>query len=199
MTARKSSEERRREIADAAIKIIGERGLREFTAAHVAEEVGIKDGTVFRHFKDMNEITLAVLDRLQELLEAAPQSTGDPLERLEGFVLTRLHFVTVQRGIQSLLFSDQLSHALGAEGPRRVAALRNRGRDFVRTCLREAADKGLLRDGLDIEGAVVLVTGTVMGFLFAAKDGALPAPAGEMERRCWETLRSALARTQVPS
>jgi len=199
MTARKSSEERRREIADAAIKIIGERGLREFTAAHVAQEVGIKDGTVFRHFKDMNEITIAVLDRLQELLEAAPQSAGDPLERLEGFVLSRLHFVTVQRGIQSLLFSDQLSHALGAEGPRRVAALRNRGRDFVRSCLREAADKGLLREDLDIEGAVVLVTGTVMGFLFAAKDGALPAPAGEMERRCWETLRSALARTQVPS
>jgi curli biogenesis system outer membrane secretion channel CsgG len=73
---------------------------------------------------------------------------------------------------------------MGAEGPRRVAALRNRGREFVRACLREAAGKGLLREGLDIEGAVILVTGTVMGFLFAAKDGALPAPIGEMERRC---------------
>lgn len=199
MAARKTTEERRREIADAAIQIIGERGLREFTAAHVAQEVGIKDGTVFRHFKDMNEITLAVLDRLQELLEAAPQSAGDPLERLEGFVLTRLHYVTVQRGIQSLLFSDQLSHALGSEGPKRVAALRNRGRDFVRACLREAADQGLLREDLDIEGAVVLVTGMVMGFLFAAKDGSLPAPTVEMERRCWQTLRSSLVRKQVRS
>lgn len=199
MTTRKSTEERRREIADAAIKIIGERGLREFTAAHIAKEVGIKDGTIFRHFKDMNEITLAVLDRLQELLEAAPQSMGDPLERLEGFVLSRLHAVTVQRGIQSLLFSDQLSHALGAEGPRRVASLRNRGREFVRSCLREAGEKGLLREDLDIEGAIVLVTGMVMGFLFAATDGALPAPAGDMERRCWQTLRAALARKQVLS
>lgn len=199
MTSRKSTEERRREIADAAIKIIGERGLREFTAAKIAEEVGIKDGTIFRHFKDMNEITLAVLDRLQERLEAAPQSMEDPLERLEGFVLGRLHAVTVQRGIQSLLFSDQLSHALGEEGPTRVAALRNRGREFVRSCLREAGEKGLLRKDLDIEGAVVLVTGMVMGYLFATTDGALPAPAGEMERRCWQTLRSALARKQVLS
>ncbi|MCK9462396.1 MAG: TetR/AcrR family transcriptional regulator [Proteobacteria bacterium] len=199
MTTRKSTEERRREIADAAIKIIGERGLREFTAAHIAHEVGIKDGTIFRHFKDMNEITSAVLDRLQELLEAAPRFTGDPLERLEGFVLSRLHSVTVQRGIQSLLFSDQLSHALGAEGLRRVAALRNRGRELVRSCLREAGEKGLLREDLDIEGAVVLVTGMVMGFLFAATDSALPAPAGEMEQRCWQTLRSALAREQVLS
>ncbi|MFZ1613040.1 MAG: helix-turn-helix domain-containing protein, partial [Holophaga sp.] len=75
MTTRKSTQERRREIADAAIKIIGERGLREFTAAQLAREVGIKDGTIFRHFKDMNEIKLTVLDRLQELLETAPRCT----------------------------------------------------------------------------------------------------------------------------
>lgn len=197
MTTRKPTEERRREIADAAIKIIGARGLREFTAARIAHEVGIKDATIFRHFKDMSAITLAVLDRLQELLETAPRSTADPLERLKGFVQNRLHAVVVEPGIQSLLFSDQIAHAMGAEGPRRVAALRNRGREFVRACLREAAEKGLLREGLDIEGAVVLVTGTVMGFLFAAKDGALPAPIGEMERRCWQTLRSLLERKQV--
>ncbi len=199
MATRKTTEERRREIADAAIGILGDRGLREFTAAHIAQEVGIKDATIFRHFKDMSEVALAVLDRLQELLEAAPLSTGDPLERLEGFVLSRLRSVTVQRGLQSLLFSDQLSHALGARGSKRVAELRNRGRDFVRSCLREADERGLLREGLDIEAAVVLVTGMAMGFLFAVKDGALPTPLGEMDRRCWRTLRSALTRDPVVS
>jgi AcrR family transcriptional regulator len=190
---------RRTEIADAAIKLISDQGLREFTAARLAGEVGIKDGTIFRHFKDMNEIVLAALDRLQELIETAPRSTGDPIERLREFVMSRLHAVVVQPGIQSLIFSDQISHALGSEGPRRVAALRNRGRTFVKSCLREAAEQGRLREDVDIEAAVLLVTGMVMGFLFAAKDGALPAPAGEMERRCWQTLRSALARKQVLS
>ena len=197
--ARKTSEERRREIADAAIKIIGERGLREFTAARLAEEVGIRDGTIFRHFKDMNEITRAMLDRLQELIEAAPQSTGDPLARLETFVVSRLRSVAANPGIQSLIFSDQIPHALGPEGHRRVAALRNRGREVVRSCLREAADRHLLREGLDVDGAVLLVTGMMMGFLFAAKDGALPAPIGEMEKRCWQTLRSALVRKEMTS
>ena len=62
----------------------------------------------------------------------------------------------------------------------------------MRSCLREAVDKGLLRSDLDIEGAVLLVTGMVMGFLFAAKDGALTAPAAEMEQRSWQTLLSML-------
>ncbi len=199
MTTRQPTEVRRREIADAAIKIIGERGLREFTAAQIAHEVGIKDGTIFRHFKDMGEITRAVLDRIEELIAAAPQPAGDPLERLEGFVLQRLRAVAVQPGIQSLIFSDQISHALGAEGPRRVAALRNRSREYIRSCLREAAAAGLLREDLDIEGAVLLVSGTVMGFMFAYKDGALPASLPEMEKRSWQLLRLALVREQETS
>lgn len=196
MTTRKTSEERRTEITDAAMKILGERGLREFTAVAIAREVGIKDGTIFRHFKDMSAIAGAVLGRLEEVLEAAPRLTGEPIERLQAFVMSGLHAVSAQPALQSLLFSDQLAQAVGAQGPRRVAALRNRGREIVRSCLREAAAKGQLRDGLDIEGAVVLVTGTVMGFLFAAKDGALPAGA-DIERRCWQTLRSLLEQPQV--
>lgn len=197
MTERKPTAVRRTEIADAAIKLISDQGLREFTAARLAREVGIKDGTIFRHFKDMNEIVLAALDRLQELIETAPTSTGDPIERLREFVMNRLHAVVVQPGIQSLLFSDQITHALGSEGPRRVAALRNRGRTFVRSCLREAAEQGRIREDLDIEAAVLIVSGMVMGFLFAAKDGALPAAVDEMERRCWQTLRSMLERKRV--
>jgi hypothetical protein len=103
----------------------------------------------------------------------------------------------MQPGIQSLVFSDQISHALGADGPARVAQLRNRGRDVLRSCLRDAAEQGMLRADLDLEAAVVLVTGTVMGFLFALKDGALPASAHEMEQRCWQTLRTALVAPQV--
>ncbi|MEK7703329.1 MAG: TetR/AcrR family transcriptional regulator [Myxococcota bacterium] len=197
MTTRKPTVQRRREIADAAIKIIGERGLREFTAANLAEEVGIKDGTIFRHFKDMNDVVRGVLDRLEELLAAAPEAAGDPIERLRGFVMGRLHAVAAQPGIQSLLFSDQISHALGEEGPRRVAALRNRSRAFIRSCLGEAAVKGLIRQDIDIEGAVLIVAGMATGFLFAAKDGALVASVDEMAVRCWQTLQAMFEPKQV--
>lgn len=192
MAIRKASVERRREIADAAIKIIGESGLRGFTAATVAREVGITDGTIFSHFKDMNEVTGAVLDRLSELLEPADLAIDDPIERLRGFVLSRLRAVTVRPGIQSILFSDQISHALGAEGPPKIAALRNRGRDVIRSCLEEAVSKGLIGPDLDIEATVLLITGLAMGFLFAAKDNALPTPRNDIEERAWQLIRALL-------
>ncbi len=67
MTIRMSTQERRIQITDAAIKIIGEKGLRAFTVAQIAQEVGIKDGTIFRHFNNKDEIVSAVLDNLPEV------------------------------------------------------------------------------------------------------------------------------------
>ncbi len=66
---------------------------------------------------------------------------------------------------------------------------------------RGSARRASSRRTLDIEAAVLLITGMAMGFLFASKDGALTAPIDEMERRCWQTVRSILApeRKQVTS
>lgn len=171
MTIRLSTEQRRAQIVDAAIKIIGEKGLREFTAAQIAQEVGIKDGTIFRHFKNKDEIVKAVLDRLEGLLlETTPSRIADPLERLSSFFLNRLKLVTSQPGIQSVVFSDQLSHAGGEEGLKRVMALRKKGREYILSCLLEASEKKLLRQELDLTDILILFNGAVMGLLFVAKD-----------------------------
>lgn len=195
MNSRKPTAERRTEIADAAIKIIGERGLREFTAAQIAEEVGIKDGTIFRHFKDMQEIVAAVFDRIEEILTSrAPSRKSDPLERLEAFFMDRLRAVATQPGLLSLIFSDQLAHAMGNEGVRRLARLRDAGREQIRGCLREAEGAGLISKGTDIESAVLLINGMAMSVLFASKDGALDAPIEKVARRTWKTLLDMLRR-----
>lgn len=189
MTVRKSTQQRQKEIANAAIKVIGHQGLRDFTIARLAQEVGIKDGSIFRHFKDKHEILNAVIERIEEILLAdAPGEHADPLERLEAFLTTRIRAVASQPGLLSIVFSDQLAHAMGDEGRRRVGELRNRGREFVRSCLEEAAQKNLIHPDVDLESAALLVNGMVMSLLFASKDGAIQGPIDEAGRRVWRTF-----------
>lgn len=195
MATRKSTEERQMEIANAAIKIIGDQGLRDFTMTRLAEEVGIKDGSIFRHFKDKHEILNAVVERIEEILVAtAPSEIEDPLERLEAFLTTRMHAVASQPGLLSIVFSDQLTHAMGDEGRQRVAELRNRGRAFVRSCLEEASKKQLINSETDIESAVLVINGMVMSLLFASKDGAIDRPIDQAGRRAWRTFAQLLRR-----
>jgi AcrR family transcriptional regulator len=183
------------EIANAAIKIIGDQGLRDFTMARLAEEVGIKDGSIFRHFKDKQEILNAVIERIEEILVAtAPRELDDPLERLEAFLTTRMHAVASQPGLLSIVFSDQLPHAMGDEGRRRVAELRNRGRAFVRSCLEEAVEKKLINSDTDIESSALLINGMVMSLLFASKDGVIEGPIEQAGRRAWRAFAQILRR-----
>ena len=47
---RKTSDNRRREIADAALRVIAEQGLGRFTALAIAREVGVSDAALFQRF-----------------------------------------------------------------------------------------------------------------------------------------------------
>ena len=195
MTIRMSTEERRVQITDAAIKIIGERGLRAFTVAQMAQEVGIKDGTIFRHFKNKDEIVIAALDRLEEIfVETTPPPTADPLERLGKFFLNRIKLVISQPGIQCLLFSDQLIHAGGEAGLKRVTELRMKGRKYIQSCLLEASEKQLIRQELDLDDILILFHGAVMSLLFLAQDNSLEGSIEDRAERVWKTLTSMIRR-----
>jgi AcrR family transcriptional regulator len=195
MAQRLPTELRRRQIAEATIQIIGERGLREFTAAQIADRVGIKDGTIFRHFKNKQEILLAAVELLEEIMaRTIPEPHEDPLERLGQFFLKRVQVVCDNPGIQSLVFTDQLAHALDEQGQSRLVALRNQGRRFIQERLEEAAAAGTVRDDLDLVSLVALVNGAVMSLLFLKGDGAMPVSIERQATRLWETFQSLIRR-----
>src|SRR5512147_3249009 len=96
---RKAAEDRRREIADAALRVISAEGLGHFTALAIAREVGLTDGALFRHFASKEAIVDAAIDRVEELLfEGFPPEGEDPVERLGAFFARRVAVIRAQPG-----------------------------------------------------------------------------------------------------
>jgi AcrR family transcriptional regulator len=182
------TEERRAQITQAAMKIIGEKGLRAFTIVNVAKEVGIKDGTVFRHFKNKKEIVCAVLDALEKIFDGTiPSSTAGPLERLGEFFLNRIKGISDHPGIQSIIFSDQLSHAGGEIVFKRVTQQRKKAQKYIQSCLVEASQQGLIRQEIDLDDILVLFHGVIMSLVFLSKNHSL---SGSMEERSVHVLKT---------
>ena len=99
--------------------MIAEHGLGRFTALAVAEQVGLTDAALFRHFASMDAIVLGAIDRVEELLfEGFPPEGADPLDRLGGFFRRRAAVIRMNPGIARLFASEELSHAASAEGVR---------------------------------------------------------------------------------
>ena len=71
MGAKRVTTPRRTEIADAALRIIGERGITSLTTATLAAELGVSSGAPFRHFASLDELLEETAHRVVELVEAS--------------------------------------------------------------------------------------------------------------------------------
>jgi AcrR family transcriptional regulator len=164
VTVRQPGSERRRQIAEAALSIIAERGLGKFTTAAVAASVGLSDGALFRHFKSKGDIVFAVIPAVEARLFDGPLSTeGDPLARLESFVCGRIRVLAKNPAIMRLIFSDQLIQASGDEGIALVRRMQRRSFAYIRDRLFEAHDASLLKEGLSPDHLSIIVYGTIFG------------------------------------
>jgi AcrR family transcriptional regulator len=169
--------QKRTEIADAALRIIGTKGLTELTMASLAAEVGVTSGALFRHFKSRDEILEETALRVAELVEATfPEPGLPPLERIQGLFQARTAVLSRESGIARLVFSDQFTKALPAGAAARIHAVVKRTRAYLLQALMEGAEAGLIRVDIPPEDLLVPVMGTLqhLGFLTAislAKSG----------------------------
>jgi len=190
MTPRKPADSRRREIADAALKVIAEQGLARFTSLTIAREVGVSDAALFRHFATKEDIVLGVIDRVEEILFTGfPPAGADPIERLGLFFRRRIEVIREHPGVARLVGSEQLSQAAPPVGVARVAEFRQRSQSFVRSCLVEAHRDGLLAQGVGPEEATVLVLGALLALAHAPPG---LRPRAQLPERVWGVLERVL-------
>jgi AcrR family transcriptional regulator len=192
VTSRRPTDLRRRQIADAALEVIAEEGLARFTAVAIARKVGVTDGALFRHFASKDEIVLAAIERVEEILFGGPAPEGDdPVARLRAFFERRLAVIRANPGVARLVTSDQLAQAAPPDGVARVAELRRRSVAFIRRCLDEAAAQGALAPGVDPAVATVLVVGPLFALAHLGRE--LSGPATDaLARGVWDALEGAL-------
>jgi AcrR family transcriptional regulator len=184
------TEQRQQQIATAALDVIAERGLGEFTTRAIAERVGVTEGTLFRHFKNKSEIVWAAMGVLEQILfEDDPDPSAPPLQRLEAFFKRRARLIGGAHSIGHLAFSDQLRHIAGERGRARVLGWRKRNHAFVIGCLKEVHAQRDSPSLLSAQQLLPLVFGTVLVF-FAQHlhevpfEGALDARIDQ----AWSTL-----------
>jgi AcrR family transcriptional regulator len=191
MTVRQPTEERRRQIADAALKVIAERGLGRFTTQAIAAEIGVTDATLFRHFASKEDIVLAALDRVEERLFAGfPPEDPDPLVRLERFFRFRASLVGANPVIARLAFSEELPHAAGPRGAQQVESWKQRSLDFIVSCVDDAAAQGRIPRGLPVREVGVMVLGTLIALVRFGELAAGPAAAD----RAWSVIERMIGR-----
>lgn len=200
-TVRKSHAVRREEIARAALKLAGERGVAKVSTQAIADHLNVSQATIFRHFKTRDDVFLEAIalikrDVMQVLSPIFDDKATPGAKRLQRLIHAHLGFVQDRHGIPALLFSDSLHQdapILKAEVRQLMKVYAGRVAGLVMDgkadgSLSPDADPALLGQTL-----VTMVQGVVLRWSLFDKSFDLQSQADVV----WTLFRPALANTPL--
>lgn len=108
---RESTEVRQQQITEAALQVIGKKGISGATTSEIASAVGISEGNLYRHFKGKEDIIGSVIDKIGNDLGsilAAASGIRDPLTKLGKIFKQHLSYIEENVGIPRTIFSEEV-------------------------------------------------------------------------------------------
>jgi AcrR family transcriptional regulator len=186
---RPRSERAEQAILDATIEAIGERGIDGVHCEDVAARAGVGKATLYRRWPGKEDLLIAAFAAMRRPL---PQPHGESVRE----DLVRL-LTVVAADADDPRYAQQyaLLHGAGERYPRLVAGYKERvvepRRELVRSVLRRGVETGELRPDIDVEVAMLMLTGAVMA---RGKHDSSPAAPGFVDSAVDELLRGIAAR-----
>jgi len=112
MLEKKSTRIRKEEIIQAAIEVVGSKGVRALTIAAIANSAGMSEANIYRHFSGKGEIYFALAEFIGSAVmgNAAAIAGGSrkPLEKLETIFFSHITLITEHPGIPRFVFSEDI-------------------------------------------------------------------------------------------
>ncbi len=100
---------RQQQIIESAIKIIAEKGVQNLTTKNLAEEIGITEPALYRHFNNKLNIMESIIMYFQERMQIAIQeleSDESAIQRIRDFFLTHLRIMQQNPNFALVIFSE---------------------------------------------------------------------------------------------
>jgi len=177
---------RQQEIVDAAIFLAANKGVRHISAQAIADIVGIAQPTVFRHFKSCDAIFGAAIEKIGMGMFAAIgeyfTNPGPADERLKNLIHAQLHYISDNKGLPRLLFSDRLHNDSDAlKGA--IQMVMGNYYNLMAALVRDGQAEGSFRRDIDAEETARMVAALMQGLIirwsifdfdFSLRDEAAP-------------------------
>jgi len=159
---------RRMQIMEAAGKIIVRRGSEHVTIKDIAQEVGISEAAIYRHFRRKKDVLLLLVDYIGDSLASdieTATSRGNPsFETLEAVLKSHISAIERRRGISFQVIAEIIS--LGdKELNARAFETMQKYITSLEELLTNATKEGKLQGNLDFKAMAMLISAMIQGLV----------------------------------
>jgi AcrR family transcriptional regulator len=159
---------RKKQIADAAAKIILKYGSEHVTTKKIAEEVGISETAIYRHFKNKEELMAFLINDIEKiLLSEIKLDTSDnsySLDNLEKTIKTHVAHIVKRKGISFQVIAEIISLGSKKLNLQAYQVIINYI-CLIKDILQQGKKTGIIRQDIDLDAAATLFFGMVQGLV----------------------------------
>jgi AcrR family transcriptional regulator len=193
---RKSTLVRKKQIMDAARKLIIRSGSEHVTIRNMAKEVGLSDSAIYRHFKSKMEILSFLADHVSAGLihdiETARGVGFNSMNIIDEILRTHLSKIKQKRGLSFLVLAEIIS--FGNESlNKKVSDNIQTYIDRLRVVLSDGVRAGVVRQNVDLDAAALLLFGMIQGLVNLWALGAYKFDLVKRYSELWGVCRRSLA------
>ena len=159
---KQSTEIRQEQIKQAVLDIIYTDGLKNLSTRNLAKRIGMSEGAIFRHFASKQDIIRSIIKDVQNdfigSLRVIANSNTEPEERLNSFLCQTVQYLTQNKGITMLMFSEA-SHNNDLELKNDLLQIFNSQKSLASKIILDGIAKGIWDEGVSVENIAMLYMG----------------------------------------
>jgi AcrR family transcriptional regulator len=165
---RRSTTIRKKQIMDAARKIIIKKGSEHLTIRAMAREVGFSEAAIYRHFKNKQEVLSFLMntimdEMLHEIINGALEY-ANTLDAVDSVLKHHLSAIEQRRGISFQIIAEIIS--LGDKKLNRKVHIKlTEYLNRLRLLFEDGARKRSIRNDIDLDAAAMLLFGMIQGLV----------------------------------
>ncbi|RFF29645.1 TetR/AcrR family transcriptional regulator [Wenzhouxiangella sediminis] len=163
-----STEQRQSATVEAVVHLCGEQDPSTLTTARIAEEIGLSQGALFKHFPNKSSLWESVAGWVAEQLTRKVFSAADQHERadqaLEAMFLAHVGFIARRPGIPRLMLGE-LQKPGNQPAKRIVRRTLATYRKKVVALLDRGIEQQVITPTIDTQAAAILYLGAIQGLV----------------------------------
>ncbi|MDD5126500.1 MAG: TetR/AcrR family transcriptional regulator [Dehalococcoidales bacterium] len=156
---RSSTTVRKKQIIDAARKLITRYGSEHVTVRRIAKETGISEGAIYKHFKSKRDVLSLLIDDVEKALlsEEGFVLTEDcrTQEALENAFINHMSHIIERRGISFQVIAEIVSFG-DSKLNKKAYEVIDGYTTMIAEMLRRGVDSGTVRADVDLDAAAGL-------------------------------------------
>ncbi|MBN2280760.1 MAG: TetR/AcrR family transcriptional regulator [Candidatus Marinimicrobia bacterium] len=157
--------DRQKEIINAAIQLIAEKGIQQLTIKNLSQKIGIVEGAIYRHFNSKIDILLGILTsfehRIGTMGEKFNAASGeDAVGNLQTIFANTFKNFKTNPALAAVIFSEEIFQN-DKKLSQKVFSIMQKNQATLQSIIRAGQQAGTIRDDISEKQLTLVLTGSL--------------------------------------